>query len=212
MQIEQEAVLISIGAISILNLAALIGFGLWLRKARADQETRLTEAIGGGMQKLVLSFLQRELGDLGRTTKASFARAAAQMEESHSELAALLEDRAVELAGMISASIVANRLQDEKNNYSNKNIVIESGELVKYFSGCELTSMTDHSTGQETRLEYEDGMHVRSQTFEHGRLKYVMHYEDETLQQIDEFGPEGEQIAEYHYDEAGEVIKRIETI
>lgn len=92
-----------------------------------------------------------------------------------------------------------------------KNCTLEDGYFLQEFTSCKIIRFTDKQTNETTEVFYnENGEKSYTETFIADKLKYKMYYSNDILSRGIEYNKNGQVIAEYEYDEAGEISKKLE--
>ncbi len=118
----------------------------------------------------------------------------------------LIKDSADSLTSSLELVRVSNLMTENRNLYDQGRLVLETETFVKIFDSCQLTQIEDKETGQVTKNEYQNGKISTSKTYRTDSLEYVGHYQDGVLKKMEDLtGPEGSDVTQYEYDEAGEV-------
>lgn len=128
------------------------------------------------------------------------------LNETASDTKELVKESTDALSDTIELVRVSNVLTENRNLYDQGRLVLETEAFVKTFDSCQLTQIEDKETGQVTKNEFQNGKISTSKTYRTDSLEYVGHYEDGILKKMEDLtGPEGSNITQYEYDEAGEV-------
>lgn len=128
------------------------------------------------------------------------------MNETAVDSKKLVQESTGTILDLIELVRVSNVLTENRNLYDQGRLVLETESFVKIFDKCELTSIEDKETGQVTMNEYHDGKLSLSKTYRTDSLEYVGYYEGGVLKKMEDLtGPEGNNVTQYEYDEAGEV-------
>jgi hypothetical protein len=118
----------------------------------------------------------------------------------------LIKDSTDSLTDSLELVRVSNVLTENRNLYDQGRLVLETEAFVKTFDSCQLTQIEDKETGQVTKNEFQNGKISTSKTYRTDSLEYVGHYQDGVLKKMEDLtGPEGNNVTQYEYDEAGEV-------
>lgn len=190
--------------------------GLKITGEISDSAKALVETINEATKKLAAEGEER-LGEL----KAVKAEIVGKIENSSKEQTLEILNKSNDVAdgtkeliigsadGVIDALElvrVSNVLTENRNLYDQGRLVLETETFVKIFDSCQLTQIEDKETGQVTKNEYQNGKISTSKTYRTDSLEYVGHYQDGVLKKMEDLtGPEGSNVTQYEYDEAGEV-------
>ncbi|MBU2024927.1 MAG: hypothetical protein KJ609_19340 [Gammaproteobacteria bacterium] len=172
---------------------------------------------------------------LSESINLGFTQSMQQIQASQKSLEGLVVTKFDELRKSTKQEIFANR-QQELTNFEQltkqvqmlriENIVeltnslgehnelqVDTDDFIKYLGDCKVLKIEDKLTGQFTQINYENGVKRSSDTFLGDELKYQMFFDElGKAQRGIEFNDQNEVIFEYHYDQAGEINKRIEFI
>jgi hypothetical protein len=128
------------------------------------------------------------------------------LNETAGDTKELVKESIDTLSDTIELVRVSNVLTENRNLYDQGRLVLETETFVKIFDSCQLTQIEDKETGQVTKNEYQNGKISTSKTYRTDSLEYVGHYQDGVLKKMEDLtGPEGSNVTQYEYDEAGEV-------
>ena len=127
------------------------------------------------------------------------------------ELKSTHEQHLSQLLSFISSLRIEN-IADLTNALVQKNgLQVETNDMVQFFDDCKVSKALDKNTGQLTTFIYTNGIKSLSETFADGKLKYQMEFSSlgKPIKGT-ELNDEGNLVFEYHYDEAGEILKRLD--
>lgn len=143
--------------------------------------------------------------------KSTIDNATSELDQGLNDLMDGLLDGAVHLPMPVYHTAVNDIANDINSLGENDEVVVSKDGLIKHLTGFRVLRVEDQNNDHVTVFNYSGNQKVSSETTVDGVVKYKMTFDEFERPSLGiELDASGSPIFEYHYDESGEVSKRID--